>query len=129
MELKDFLNSINQNKKNLMEDIQCEKEYLPYITNRCLSYFIDTIFYVNQMNQVPYLDKRLQYDYLRIKVAKKNRFSKWHKLEEDSTIDYIKEYYGYSTQKAKDVLMLLPPEQIDHIKQSLNKGGAKKGKS
>ena len=130
MELKDFLNSINQNKKNLMEeDPNCEREYLPYITNRCLSYFNDTIFYANQMNIFSYLDKRMQYDYLRSKIAKKNRFSKWHKAEENSDIDLVKEYYGYSTQKAKDALRVLTKEELDKIKEMCNKGGAKKSKS
>jgi len=130
MELKDFLNSINQNKKDLIaEDPLCEKDYLPYITNRCLSYFNDTIFYANQMNQMSFLDKKLQYDYLRSKITKKNRFSKWHKSEEDQSIEWVKEYYGYSTQKAKDALRVLTRSQLEEMHQKLNKGGAKKAKS
>ena len=129
MELKDFLNSINLNKKDLIaEDPLCEKDYLPYITNRCLSYFNDTIFYANQMNQMSFLDKKLQYDYLRSKITKKNRFSKWHKSEEDQSIEWVKEYYGYSTQKAKDALRVLTRSQLEEMHQKLNKGGAKKGK-
>ena len=76
-----------------------------------------------------YLDKRMQYDYLRSKISKKNRFSKWHKAEENLDIDIVKEFYGYSTQKAKDALRVLTKEELDKIKEMCNKGGAKKSKS
>lgn len=126
IELKDWLNSINQNKKNLIvEDPLREKAYLPFIVNKCLSYFPDTLFTANQMNLNSFLDKRMQYEYLLCKVNKKSRFSKWHKLEENQKIENIKEYYGYSTQKAKQVAHLINEEQEKIIAAALQKGGQK----
>lgn len=130
MELGDFLNSINYTKKNLMEeDPKCEKSYLPFITNKCLSYFIDTLFYSNKMNELHFIDKRMQYDYLLNKITKKKRFSKWYKQEEINDIETIKQYYGYSYQRAKEVLPIFSKDQIKHLKDQLNTGGAKIQKS
>ena len=82
MQLKDFLNSINDNKKNLMdEDENCEKLYPPYIVNRCLSYFMDTILLTNEMNACSHIDNKMQYDYYINSVRKRKRFSKWIKAE------------------------------------------------
>lgn len=126
MELKDFLNSINNNKKDLLkEDPICEKDYLPFITNKCLSYFSDTLFHANQMNELFFLPKKMQYDYLREKVSKRSRFSKWHKNENNADIDLIKEHYGYSTQKARQVISLLTTDQLAEIKEKTYKGGQK----
>jgi len=126
MELKDFLNSINNNKKDLIsEDPLCEKDYLPFVTNRCLSYFLDTVFYVNEMNGKSFLSKKMQYDYLRQKITKKSRFSKWHKNEANGDIDLIKEYYGYSTQKAKQIRHLISDAELTLIKEKSFKGGQK----
>jgi hypothetical protein len=130
MELGDFLNSINLSKKDLMkEDPNCEKQYLPFIVNKSLSYFIDSLFYSNKMNELHFLDKKMQYDYLRHKLVKKKRFSKWFKPDELESLEYIKEYYGYSTQKAKEIMCVLTPDQILEIKAKLNKGGAKNQKT
>lgn len=130
MELGDFLNSINYTKKDLIkEDPKCEKEYLPFITNKCLSYFIDTLFYSNKMNELHFIDKRMQYDYLLNKVTKKKRFSKWYKQEEMNDIETIKQYYGYSYQRAKEVLPIFSKDQIKQLKDQLNTGGAKIQKS
>lgn len=126
IELKDWLNSINQNKKNLIsEDPLNEKAYLPFIINKCLSYFPETLFSANQMNMRSYLDKKMQYDYFLNKVAKKARFSKWYKIEENTKIENIKEYYGYSTQKAKQIVNLITDEQEKIIESAVQKGGQK----
>jgi len=126
IELKDWLNSINQKKSNLISDDPLnEKTYLPFIVNKCLSYFPDTLFYANQVNNLPHLDKKMQYDYLLNKVPKKSRFSKWHKAEENKRIEIIKKYYGYSTEKAKQVVHLFNQEQEDKMNQALQIGGQK----
>ena len=126
MELKDFLNSINSNKKDLItENTTQEKDYLPFVVNRCLSYFSDTLFYANQMNYMPFLSKKMQYDYLRNKITKRSRFSKWHKNEDNKDIEVIKEYYGYSTQKAKQVRSLINDEQMEVLRTETSKGGQK----
>lgn len=126
IELKDWLNSINQKKSNLIqEDSLNEKAYLPYIINKCLSYFPDTLFHSNQMNSLPFLDKKMQYDYFLTKIPKKSRFSKWHKSQENDIIETIKKYYGYSTQKAKQVSHLFTEEQIQKMDSEMQIGGQK----
>ena len=126
MNLSDFLTSINSSKENLVEkEPLYEKEYIPFVVNKCLSYFPDTIFYANQINVRPGLDKKMQYDYLRLSVSKRKRFSKWFKEEKNDNIKLIQEYYGYSYRRAKEVLDCLTDDNIRTIKDSLKTGGVK----
>ncbi len=122
----DYLKSINSTKKNIMVDDVTEKEYSPFIINRGLSFFPDTILYANEMNLKHHLDHRLQYDFLINIIKKKKRFSKWVKPQEIADIEVIKEYYGYSDEKAKSVIQLLNDEQIEELKQRIYKGGKRK---
>jgi hypothetical protein len=104
----EFLNSINQTKVPLIdEDPGCEREYNPFLTNRGLSYFSDTIFLANEMNRLSGLGKKLQYDYLRLSVRARKRYSKWIKDETNDRIDALKALYGYSHTKAKQVIDLI----------------------
>ena len=99
MKLGDYLNAINHSKKRLLDtdDEFVEKQYAPYVVNRCLSYFPDTIFHANQMNCIPSMDKKMHFDYLLNIIRKRKRFSKWLKAEGDSSnIEVVKEYYNYS---------------------------------
>ena len=126
IELKDWLNSINQNKKNIMdEDPSSIKEYAPYIINRCLSGHIDCLMYANEMNKFPSLDKKLQYDFFINIIRKKKRFSPWLKQEKIKDLEIVKSYYGYSNEKAKQALKILTKEQLDFIKSKLETGGTK----
>ncbi len=126
MELKDWLNSINQTKQNLIdEDPSLSKEYAPYIINRCLSGHIDCIMYANEINLYNHLDKKLQYDFFINIIRIKKRFSPWVKKEKIKDIDYVKSYYGYSNEKAEQALKILSKEQINFIKQKLDIGGTK----
>jgi hypothetical protein len=126
VELKDWLNSINQTKKNLLdEDRTLEKEYPSYIINKCLSGSIDCIMFVNELNINNRLDKKLQYDFLINTVRTKKRFSPWIKKEKIKDLEYVKSYYGYSTEKAEQALRILSEEQINFIKQKLDVGGTK----
>jgi hypothetical protein len=119
-----FLNSINQNKKPLMdEDPLCEREYIPFLINRGLSYFVDTIGLANQMNQVPWLDKKIQFEYLRKTVRPRKRFSKWNKTVQDDRIDALKTLYGYSDTKAKQVVDLIKEEDWPVIFDQISQGG------
>jgi hypothetical protein len=122
--LSDILNSINQTKENLFtSDPRIEKEYVPFVINKCFSYFPDTVFYANRMNQVSGLDKKMQYDYLLSSISKKKRFSKWIKPEENKDIEVIKEVYGYSDKRAREVLDLV---SVEDLKQFIQKGGQKR---
>ena len=124
-ELKDYLKAINQSKEKLMDgdDEEWEKKYPPFIVNKCLSPFPDTIQLVNEMNQLPHLDKKLQFDFLINSLRPRKRYSTWMKAKKLDNLEYVKEYYGYSNEKAKTALEILNDEQISAIKKKLNKGG------
>mgnify|MGYP003631541500 FL=1 len=121
----DFLKSINDTKKNIMELPEHEKMYVPFVTNRSLSYFPDTVLLANEMNRYHHIDSKLQYQFLINIVRKRKRFSKWVKPEIENDIESVKEYYGYSNDKARQVLSLLSSEQLTIIRDKVNKGGRK----
>jgi hypothetical protein len=119
----DFINAITYNKNDLMVDDWAEKQYVAYIVNKGLSYGADTVIQANEMNSRPHLDKKLQFQFLLNNIRPKKRYNKWIKAEKIESIEVIKQYYGYSTEKARQVLPLLDQSQIDLIKQKLEKGG------
>jgi|TARA_B110000261_G_scaffold121963_1_gene136074 hypothetical protein len=121
----DFLKSINDTKKNIMELPEHEKMYVPFVTNRSLSYFPDTVLLANEMNRYHHIDSKLQYQFLINIVRKRKRFSKWVKPEIENDIESVKEYYGYSNDKARQVLRLLSSEQLTIIRDKVSKGGRK----
>ncbi len=125
MDLKDWLNSINFTKENLIEDPSVVKEYPPYIVNRCLSGHIDCIMYANEMNRYPHLDKDMQYSFYLNTLRKKKRFSPWLRKEKVTDLQCVKQYYGYSNEKASQALKILSKQQLDYIKQRLETGGSK----
>ena len=122
----DYVNSINITKKDIMPDDISEKSYPAFMVNRALSYFNDTVLYANEMNVNHHIDNKLQYQFLINIVRKKKRFSKWLKPQEVNNLELIKEYYGYSNEKAKSVLPLFNNEQIELLKQRIYKGGKRK---
>ena len=125
-ELKDWLNSINFNKNNLIEeDPSVIKDYAPYIINRCLSGNLDCIMFVNEMNKYSFLDKDMQYTFYLNTLRKKKRFSPWLRKDKVTDLESVKEYYGYSNEKASQALKILSNEQIAFIKQRLDTGGSK----
>lgn len=125
VELKDYLYSINQSKKNIMDDPTAVKDYPPFIINKCLAYHTDSILYANEMNRYPELDKKMQYDFYINSLKPRKRFSPWVKKQTLEHLELVKEYYGYSHNKALEALRILTTEQLDLIKQALNKGGTK----
>ena len=123
-ELKDWLNSINFNKNNLTEeDPSVIKDYPPYIVNRCLSGHLDCILFANEMNRYPNLDKDMQYKFYLNTLRKKKRFSPWLRKEKVTDLQSVKQYYGYSNEKASQALKILSKQQLDYIKQRLEIGG------
>ena len=124
VELKDWLNSINQTKKHLIdEDPSIEKDYPPYIINRCLSGHLDCIMFANEMNKYSSLSKKMQYDFYLNSLRKKKRFSPWIRKDKVSDLECVKKYYSYSDQKALQALKILSKEQIKFIKSKLETGG------
>tara|TARA_A200000159_G_scaffold160290_1_gene180226 strand:+ start:14266 stop:14658 length:393 start_codon:yes stop_codon:yes gene_type:complete len=123
-QLKDYLYSINQSKKNILDDdTDAERGYPPYIVNRCLSSFTDTILYVNEMNKCSHLPKKMQYDFLLNSVKPRKRFSPWARKDSIDYLDVVKDYYGYNDDKALQALRILTKDQLDSITYSLRKGG------
>ena len=126
MDLKDWLNSINYTKKNLIdEDPSVEKDYPPYIINRCMSGHLDAIMFANEMNMYNFLPKKMQYDFFINILRTKKRFSPWLRKDTIKDIDYVKRYYGYSNEKAKQTLTILTKEQLAFIKSKFETGGTK----
>ena len=127
-ELKDWLNSINFNKNNLIEeDPSVIKDYPLYIINRCLSQHVDSIMMANEVNIRHGLSKRLQFHFLLNSIRKRKRFGgKWVSTSKSKNLEYVKEYYGYSNAKAKVALDILDKKQLNLIKEKLNKGGRKR---
>lgn len=121
-ELKDWLNSVNFTKEDLSEDI---KSYPPYIINRCLSGHIDCVMYANEMNMHHQLDKDMQYSFYLNTLRKRKRFSPWLRKDKVTDLEWVKQYYGYSNEKALQALKILTKEQLTFIKQRLDIGGKK----
>lgn len=120
---KDIIPSIQQTKKEVITP-ENERDYVPFIVNRSLSFHHDIILYANEMNKMPHLDNLLQFHFLLNTVrGYKRPYQKWQKREIVENLDAVKEYYGYSNEKAKEALTILSNTQLDEIKKNLNKGG------
>ena len=124
-ELKDYLKAVNQSKEPLMngDDEDWEKKYPPFIVNKCVAPFPDTVMLVNEINQLHHLDKKLQFDFLINSLRPRKRYTPWLKATKLENLEYVKEFYGYNNEKAKVALDLLNDEQISAIKQKMRKGG------
>lgn len=123
MNLSEVLNSINYNKEDIFQDLPdvTDKEYVPFVVNKCLSYFPDTIIQANTMNMHHGIDPRMQYHYLQNSIRKRKRFSKWNKSTTPESLELVKKHYGYSNQKAEEALRILTDSQLEHL-ENLHKG-------
>ena len=124
IELKDWLNSINFNKQDLLaDDPTAISSYPPYIINRCLSGTVDSILFANEMNMHPNIDRDMQYNFLLYTLRKRKRFSPWLKKEQIDNLDLVKKHYGYSNEKAKVAVNLLTKTQLETIRNQHDMGG------
>jgi hypothetical protein len=124
---KDIIPSILQTKKCVINDDIDQKDYVPFVVNRALSYHMDCILYANEMNLNSGLDKDMQYQYLLNSVRPmKRKFQPWQKSKVIDDLDCIKEYFGYSNNKAKDALRILSEDQLIEIRLKTHKGGVNK---
>ena len=121
----EFINAINTTKKNMIVDDLTEKAYNAFMVNRSLSYFQDTVLLANEMNRYHHLDSKLQFSFLINSVRKRKRFAKWAKPTNPDNLEVVKEYYGYSNEKARQVLTILSDQQIEELKLKVYKGGRK----
>ena len=122
----EIVKAVTHTKENLMVDVHAEKGYTPYMVNRALSFFVDTVFQANEMNKNYHLDNKLQFDYLLNNIRPRKRWSQWLKPEKIDNIDIDKEYYEFSNEKAKNALEILSVDQLEYIKQKLDIGGVEK---
>ena len=123
-QLKDYLYSINQSKKNILDDDpDAARKYPAYVVNRCLSSFTDTVLYANEMNKNSHLPNKMQYDFFLNSVKPRKRFSPWARKDSIDYLDVVKEYYGYNDDKALQALRILTKDQLDKITYLLRKGG------
>lgn len=124
---KEILPSILEKKKSVFRDELDYKDYKPFIVNRALSYHMDCVLYVNEMNINNSLDVDMQYQYLLNTIRPmKRKFQAWQKSEVDKDIECVKQYFGYSNEKAKEALRILTDEQVADIKTKTTKGGVNK---
>ena len=124
IELKDWLNSINHTKVNLLEE-NPDAKYPAYIINRCMSGHLDTVLFANEMNLNHHLPLDMQYSFFLNSVRKRKRFSPWLRKDEIKDLDLVKRYYGYNNEKAKQALRILTKEQLNFIKSKFETGGKK----
>jgi len=124
---KDYLPAINHTKKNLMntDDPMWEKKYPAFMVNKVLSGFQDTVILANEMNRNHFLDRDMQFQFLLNSIRQKKRFTPFLRASKIKDIECVKEYYGYSNEKAKSALDILTKEQLKLIKERLYKGGIK----
>lgn len=129
----EFVNSINFTKKDLMtnsdNDELSEKAYVPFLVNKSLSYFVDTIMYSNEINTLSHLDNKLQYHFLLNSIRPSKRFAKWAKKQDSNDLDNVKAYFNLNNEKAQQALSLLSREQLKLIEQKLEKGGETNGRT
>ena len=124
MELKDYLYSINQSKKNLLDGNEdAVRKYPPFIINKCLSGFTDSILFANEMNKYHQLDKKMQYDFYINSLKPRKRFTPWVRKETLEHLELVKQYYGYNHNKAVAALRILTNSELDEIKKLLDTGG------
>ena len=122
----DFIKAINDSKDVMKDDLFAEKDYIPFLVNRGLSFFQDTILQVNEMNRNHFLDNKLQFDYLINNIRPRKRWSKWLKPEKIDNLELVKLYFGFGNEKAKEALEVLTNENIEEINSKLARGGVEK---
>ena len=124
---KEIIPSILQTKKSVIRDEIDAKDYVPFLVNRSLSYHIDCVLYANEMNMRPFIDKDQQFTFLLNTIrSMKRKFQPWQKSSADKDMECVKVYFGYSNEKAKEALRILTIEQLEEIKNKVEKGGVKK---
>ena len=122
----DFIKAINDSKNVMKDNSLAEKDYIPFLSNRGLSFFQDTVIQVNEMNRLHFLDNKLQFDYLLNNIRPRKRWSKWLKPDKIDNLELVKAYFGFGNEKAKEALEVLTNENIEDIKSKLAKGGMEK---
>lgn len=124
----DYVNDITHGKQDIIRNSEMpevyEAQYNPWIVNKTLSYYQDTVEYANEMNRYAFLPNQMQFDYLLHSINKrKQRFQKQTKKVVTDEIKAIAKYFGYSLRRAEYSLKYLTEEQIEEIKKKVDPGG------
>ena len=122
----EFIKAINTSKDVMKDNSLAEKDYIPFLVNRGLSFFQDTVIQINEMNIRHYIDNKLQFDYLLNNIRPRKRWSKWLNPDKIDNLELVKTYFGFGNEKAKEALEVLSNEDIEEIKSKLAKGGVEK---
>lgn len=123
----DYINAVSYDKKDIIRaaaDPEHEaKGYNPWITNKTLSYFQDSILYANEMNKYAFLPNIIQFDYFFNSINKRKRFAKQSKKTVSDDVQAIATYFKYSIRRAEETIKFLTPLQIQQIKEKTIIGG------
>lgn len=118
----DFVNDITYGKRDIYRE-DTERAYIPFIINRALSYFPDTVMYANDINLIHFLDKYVQYKYFLHAIPRRRRFAKWGKKINDEDVVSVSKVYQLSSSKAAEILPLLSEDQLRTIRDISNSLG------
>jgi hypothetical protein len=124
----DYIKSINEKTGNMMDiSPDAERDYVPFVVNRGLSFSADTILYANEMNCKPLTDKKMQYDYLYSSVRKRKRYDKWVKPSEmdDELVEAVMLRYQVGRKRAMEYIRLLDDASLDALKRVRGGSNAK----
>ena len=124
----EYVKDIQRGKKDVIRNSESPEKaegfYNPFMTNRALSFYPDSILHANEMNQRAGLDKLLQFDYLLNSIRSMKREHTWiKKQEEDATVEMLSQYFHVSTKTARDYARVLTSDQLETIRKRSNKGG------
>ena len=122
-----YMDAVSFSKQDIIRESSdpdsAEKEYNPFMTNRSMSYHIDSVLYANEMNLRAHLPNIMQFDFMLNTLRKRKRFAKWVKPVKSDDLDLVMGYFGYNRVRAEEALRILTPENIAMIRQSLDRGG------
>jgi hypothetical protein len=113
-------------KQGVLSDEEVKASYNSFMINRAISNHQDLIFFAEKMNENWQLDSLLQYHFYYYIIGKRKRWAKWPKRDKalDDKIELLKEYYGYSTLRAREAIPVIDSLDLwGVIKDDLNKGG------
>jgi len=122
MNVFDFVNDISHEKNYIFTD-EVSGDYSIYLVNKAFSYYVDTIYLINEINKYPSISKKMHFDYLFNTVRSRKRFATWNKYVENEDLDLISEYYNCNIHKAKQILRLLTKQDLTEITNYLDVGG------
>lgn len=122
----DFINDLCNDKHYRLDD-STKRKYDSFMVNRGLSQHADTLFFANEMNKMPFLDKTLQHDFYFHIVEPKRRYGKWAKAgTDDEVIALIIEEYNVNQIHARQYFELMSENDIKNLKEKYQIGGKTK---